>query len=169
MSMFSQAVRNLVLLIARLGLGGVLILHGWRRWRELGVESQITYLEQFKTPYANFAAWGSIALELLGGILLVVGVLTPFVAAAVVAEQVLIICWTNYFNGWQLLNPDGTAHHGYEYNLILGVLALVFVAYGAGGISIDRIFRRKKPADGEDDLASSSSSGTSSSRGSSSI
>ena len=152
MATFLQVIRDLGLLIARLGLGGILILHGWTRWQGpgQGVQRQVDYLRQFGTPYPEVAAWGAIVLELVGGIFLVVGALTPLIALAVLVQQVLVIAYTNWYKGPDLLNTDGTYNGGYEYNVALGLLALLLLVFGAGRISIDRLFRRGK-SDAEDD------------------
>ena len=149
MKRFLQVLRDLALLIGRVGLGGILIAHGWRRWQVQGIQQQVDYVSQFGTPYPQVAAWGAILLELVGGIFLVVGALTPLVALAVVAQQVLTICYTNWFKGPYLLNAQGGYVGGYEFNVSLGLLALIFVVFGAGRASIDRLFRRT-PGDVDD-------------------
>jgi putative oxidoreductase len=149
MAQFLQVLRDLVLFITRIGLGGILIAHGWRRWQQQGIQQQIDYVSQFGTPYPSVVAWGAILLELVGGIFLIVGALTPLVALAVLAEQVLIICYTSWYKGPYLLNAQGTYHGGYEYNVALGLLALVFLVFGAGRASIDRLFRRA-PAEADE-------------------
>jgi putative oxidoreductase len=150
MSGFLRVLRDLALLLSRIGLGGILIMHGWRRWQEQGINSQVAYLQQFGTPFPTYAAWGATILELVGGLFLIVGALTPLVAAAVVAEQVLIIAYTNWYKGLALTNLEGQWTGGYEYNIILGLLALLLTVYGSGRIGVDRLFRRNKPDD--DDL-----------------
>lgn len=149
MAQFLQVLRDLVLFITRLGLGGILIAHGWRRWQQQGIQQQIDYVSQFGTPYPSVVAYGAILLELVGGIFLIVGALTPLVALAVLAEQVLIICYTSWRKGPYLLNAQGTYNGGYEYNVALGLLALVFLVFGAGRASIDRLFRRA-PAEADE-------------------
>jgi putative oxidoreductase len=150
-SSFLNFLQNFGLLIARLGLGGILLLHGWMRWNA-GVQRQIDYLTQFRTPYAEVAAWGAIIFELIGGVLLIVGALTRLVGLGVLIEQILIICYTNWYK-WPptLLNTDGTYKGGYEYNVALGLLGLLLFVMGGGAVSIDRLFRRKKPAEDEAD------------------
>lgn len=148
MGKFVQILRDLVLLIARVGLGGILIAHGWRRWQVQGVQAQADYVTQFGTPYPTVVAWGAIILELVGGVFLIVGALTPLVAAAIVAEQVLTICYTNWYKKPYLLDAQGTYVGGYEYNVALALLALVFVVFGAGRAAVDRLFRRT-PADND--------------------
>ncbi|GAB3748907.1 DoxX family protein [Microlunatus parietis] len=141
-----QVLRDIVLLITRIGLGAILIVHGWRRWQVVGPQSQIDYLAQFSTPYPQVVVWGTIILELVGGLFLIVGALTPLVAAAVLAQQVLIICYTNWY-GYQFLAanvPEFSVSERMMNNLTLGLLALIFLVFGAGRASIDRLFRREK-------------------------
>jgi putative oxidoreductase len=152
MASFIRFMQNLGLLLARLGLGGILLLHGWMRWND-GVQKQIDYLTQFRTPYAEVAAWGSIIFELVGGGLLIVGALTRLVGLGVLIEQILIIAYTNWYK-WPptLLNADGTYKGGYEYNVAIGLLGLLLFVMGGGAVAVDRLFRRKKPtADEEED------------------
>jgi putative oxidoreductase len=148
-----QVLRDLALLIARLGLGGILILHGWIRWQGpgQGVQKQIDYLAQFGVPYPTVAAWGAITVEIVGGLFLAIGALTPVVALAVLIEQILIIAYTNWYKGPDLLTSGGTYAGGYEYNVALGLLALLLMLFGAGRISVDQLFRRPKSETGRDD------------------
>lgn len=152
MAGFLRFLRSVVLLLARIGLGAVLIMHGWRRWQDQGIESQVRYLEQFATPYAEYVAWGGTILELVGGVFLIVGALTPLVAAAIVVEQGLIIAYTSWYKGLYLTDLQGEYAGGWEYNVILGLLALVLVVFGAGGAAVDRLFRRDRDdVDAEED------------------
>jgi putative oxidoreductase len=88
---------------------------------------------------------GAIVLELVGGIFLVVGALTPVVAITVLVKQILIIAYTNWYKGPDLVNGDGTYAGGYECNVTLALLALLLAVFGAGRISVDGLFRRRKP------------------------
>lgn len=161
MARFLQVVRDLALLLARIGFGGILIAHGYRRWQVQGIDTQIAYLRQFATPFPEYAAWGGALLELIGGVFLIVGALTPLVAAAVLVEQILIVAWTSWYKGLYLTSADPRSpawQGGWEYNVVLGLLALLFLVYGAGRIAVDRLFRRRhrsapvddpRPDDGE--------------------
>ena len=153
MAGFLSFLKSFGLLIARLGLGGILLLHGWIRWNG-GVQKQIDYLTQFRTPYAEVAAWGAIIFELVGGVLLIVGALTRLVGLGVLIEQILIIAYTNWYK-WPptLLNADGTYRGGYEYNVAIGLLGLLLFVMGGGAVSIDRLFRRSKPTEEDDEDA----------------
>lgn len=150
MSNFLKVLRDITLLLARVALGGVLIAHAWRRWQlDGGVDAQIAYLTSFGVPWPNYVTWGTIIGEGAAGIMLIVGLLTPLAAAGVVGEQVLIISWVTWRNGIYL------SDRGWEYQVILGVLALIFVVHGAGRASIDSVFRRsgRNGADVDDSMA----------------
>ena len=153
MTSFLNVVRDLALLLARVGLGVAMVIDGWNRWQApgQGVQQQIEFLGQFGTPYANIAAWANIALELIGGIFLIAGFLTPLVAAAVIVQQVLMIAYTNWFRGWDLLTAEGVYNGGYEYNVLIALFALLLMVFGAGRISIDRIFHRPKSTTGDEE------------------
>lgn len=154
MSRFVSFWRSVALLVARLGLGGILLLHGALRYRS-GIASQTAYLTQFSTPYPKIAAYGATTFEIVGGIFLILGALTPLVGLGVLVQQVLTVVWTSYYKGPQLLNADGTYNGGFEYSVALGLLGLLFLVFGGGVVSIDRVFRRKKqPAEVDEPEAS---------------
>lgn len=142
MQAFLRAVRDIALLIARVGLGLVLLFRGWRRWTaDGGMQTHVDYLRQFGTPQPDLLAWGATLLEIIGGLFLIFGLLTPLIAAAVIAQQALIISYTRWFKGpWQ-------ENGGYEYNVIQACLALIFLTFGAGRLAIDQLFKRSKDAD----------------------
>lgn len=139
MSGFLKVLRDLALLIARIGFGAVLVFRGWRRWTsEGGMASQVDYLAQFQTPMPEVMAWGGTLLEIIGGLFLIFGLLTPVVALAVVVQQGMVIAWTKWFRGPWLENG------GYEYNVIQAALALLLAVFGAGRLAIDQLFKRSR-------------------------
>jgi len=72
-------------------------------------------------------------MEAIGGVLLVLGIRTRAVAAALV--PVLIgAAWAHAGNGWVFSNPNG----GWEYPLYLTVLAAAQVLLGDGAFALSR-------------------------------
>jgi putative oxidoreductase len=161
MTRFVSFWRSFALLVARLGLGGILLLHGAHRY-QAGIPSQITYLAQFSTPYPKIAAYGATTFEVVGGIFLILGALTPLVGLGVLIQQVLTIVWTSYYKGPDLLSPDGSYNGGFEYSVALGLLGLLFFVLGGGVVSLDRVFRRKKTVDEVDEPADTTDTTTAS-------
>jgi putative oxidoreductase len=95
-------------------------------------------------PYANDLVWGAVALELGGGILLIVGFLTRLVAAAyffyVLALAVIFHAY------WTM---TGAAAHTqqsdfFQHLAIMGGMIYV-VAFGAGPYSIDALIWHRQP------------------------
>src|SRR5262245_29433960 len=74
------------------------------------------------------------AAELGGGLLLALGFLTPFAAAAVIAVMTAAIITVHAPNG-----PWNT-NKGYEYNLVLATVAVALAGVGPGAWSLDSAF-----------------------------
>lgn len=69
-------VRDIGLLLARVLLGAVLIVHGGQKLFVNGVDGTGAFFESVGVPAAQAAAAFAGAVELVGGILLVLGLLT---------------------------------------------------------------------------------------------
>jgi putative oxidoreductase len=76
-------------------------------------------------------AYAVFAAEAVGGLLLVLGVQTRWVALAL-APILLGATWAHWDNGWMFGYPDG----GWEYPLYLTVLALVQAMLGDGAFAL---------------------------------
>lgn len=151
----SNVLQSLGLLIARVGAGGILLLHGITHWA--GANQGVAVMrDRYATagaPFADAAAWATIVFELVGGLFLIVGALTRFVGVGMVVLSVLTISYFSYYRGPDLLRADGTYNGGYEYDIALGLLGLLFFVFGAGAVSVDQLFKRNKPAEDEADDA----------------
>lgn len=153
MNAFTRVLHDITLLLIRIGLGGLMFWHGFTRWLLTpdGVTKYVDYLGQFAVPYPIYASWGVTILGLRRRHLLDPRRLTRIVALLALVQQALSISYTNYWRGPNLLDQAGTYVGGWEYNVTLGLLALVLVAFGPGRAAIDRLFRRPKDAEAEDD------------------
>ncbi|WP_045880356.1 DoxX family protein [Pseudofrankia sp. DC12] len=87
-------------------------------------------------PPGNLFAGLAGASELLGGLGLAAGLLTPLSAAAVVGVMINAMVVTASNGLW------GT-NGGIEYPLTIAVVALTVAAIGAGRLALDRLFRRR--------------------------
>lgn len=125
---------NLALLGLRLILGGVMLAHGVNhiigggkiagtgRWfASLGMKPGIVH------------AWLASVTEIVGGILLVLGLLTPLGCAAVIGVMVVALVTNHAKNGFFIFRPG----EGYEYVLTLTVVAFCLAMLGAGDWSLD--------------------------------
>jgi putative oxidoreductase len=131
-----SAAVDLALLLLRGAVGGVFLAHGINhivgggriagtaRWFEgLGMRPGIVH------------AWLASVTEVVAGVLLVVGFLTPLAGAAVVG--IMVVAWvTNHLgNGFFIFRPG----EGWEYVMVLTVCGVVVATLGAGGWSLDAV------------------------------
>lgn len=73
-------------------------------------------------------AYVTFAAELMGGVLLILGVQTRWVALALSPILIGAIVWVHAKNGWMFADPNG----GWEYPLYLFVLCIAQALLGDG-------------------------------------
>ncbi len=136
MKSFVHGLQDGALLFVRLAVGLLLLAHGWHRFHTLGMDVVISQLRAAQVPHPELCAWGATSLELVGGLFLVFGLLTPLVGLGMVVQNVLTIVWLKSGQGYRV--TEG----GWELNVMLGALGLIFLTFGAGKIGLDQLFRR---------------------------
>ena len=125
-------------LVMRLVLGAAMIYHGYDKVIPAGgfhggntfsaLERHSHYVASLGLPY--WLGIVSALTEFIGGILLVLGLLTRFAAFLVAVNMLVALVMVN-------------RHHGYsgsEYSLALFALAVMLFFYGAGAVALDRKF-----------------------------
>jgi putative oxidoreductase len=90
-------------------------------------------------PGGFFAVLGGL-IEFGGGIAVALGLLSRLAALALFGDQVMAMITVTWANG---LSNSLTSSSGYQFNLVLAVLALVIVALGAGRMSLDNVLGRR--------------------------
>lgn len=125
------ALQDAGLLLARAGLGGVLIAHGRQKLDDQGLEATAAGFDAMGIPFAEGAAHYATWVELIGGGLLVLGLLTPLVGLLVAADMAGAFWYVHRGNG--VFAGDG----GWELVAMIGLLAVTLAALGAGRLSID--------------------------------
>ncbi|HEX5098838.1 MAG TPA: DoxX family protein [Polyangiaceae bacterium] len=122
---------TLALTLLRVGVGCLLIAHGWMKLVDI---PQITSaFAALDVPNPRLAVYLAILAEFFGGIGLVLGALTPLAALGPVLSMGCAIYFAHRHNG------PFAEHGGWEYPLTLLLVALFFVAHGAGPISVDAL------------------------------
>lgn len=140
-----SSVDHLGLLALRIGVGVTMAWHGWQKV-DGGVSNFAGFVETLGIPLPTFTAYLVTGLELIGGLALVIGVLTRVVGALIAVEMALTGFWVK---GSKLDAPFiGTEGTGIELDFVLmaGALALVFL--GAGRLSVDRAAGLEEPNEG---------------------
>lgn len=125
------------LLLLRVTVGVVFFAHGWNHvfggGRIAGTARWFAGLGM-RPPLVH--AWLASLTELVAGALLVLGLLTPLAAAAVVG--VMLVAWiTNHrTNGFFIFRPG----EGYEYVMTLTACGVALAGLGSGALSLDAAF-----------------------------
>jgi putative oxidoreductase len=128
-------------LALRLGLGTMFIAHALLKYFVFTLPGTAQFFGSLGLPpelgYFTFAA------ELVGGVLLLLGVYARYVALALV--PVLVgATWAHLGNGWLFSAPNG----GWEYPAFLTIAAIVQFLVGDGAYALRRstIARTARPA-----------------------
>jgi putative oxidoreductase len=124
------------LLILRLVVGLGLAAHGAQKlfgwFGGYGIVGTGQFLEQLGFRPGRLRASQAGIAELVGGLFLAAGFLTPAAAAAIVAVMLVAAVSVHVTKGF--FAQSG----GYEYTLVLGAAALALAFTGPGAISIDQ-------------------------------
>ncbi len=126
---------DLALLILRLAVGLTFAAHGAQKafgwWGGPGPANWLRAVHAMGFhPPALFAA-ASIEVELVAGVALALGFLTPVAAAVVVGQAVVIIVQVHLPHGF--FSKQG----GMEFPLVLGAAAMAVGLMSAGSVSVD--------------------------------
>jgi len=82
-------------------------------------------------------AYFIVALELVGGVCLIVGLFTRFFAAALAIEMLIALLFVHLAKGYAV------GAGGYEYVLLIGAVCFAIAIRGGGRYSIDRFIGKE--------------------------
>lgn len=122
---------DIVLLLARIALGIILIAHGWQKFNEWTLAGTAASFGDMGVPAPGVTSAFAAIAELVGGVLLLVGLLTPVVALLNVLVQLGAFALVHVQAGVFVDNG------GYELVLALAAGLLLIAVRGAGKFSID--------------------------------
>ena len=128
--------------ILRLAVGAIFFAHGAQKlfgvWGGGGPAGTAQFFSQIGLSPAYPLALLVGVVELIGGLMLVIGAYT-FVTALALAINIGVAAWkahlpSGFFINWGMTPGLG---HGYEFHLVLAASLLALMLTGAGAFSID--------------------------------
>ena len=132
---FYAWVRELSWPLIRLTVGGTLLVHGIGKLMGAGVAAfAANSLARRGIEPALPLAYVVFFLETVGAVLIMVGLFTRPIAAAIAIEFILITFVAHWPNGYGWSNPRG----GWEYPLLWGLIFFAISLRGGGPYSLDR-------------------------------
>ena len=114
----------------RLLLAAIFLLSGWSKLSDPG--ATIGYMQSVGLPFANLGVAIAIAVELVGGALLVIGYRTKLAAAALALFTVVTAVFFH-----SALGDQNQFIHFFKNIAITGGLLQV-IAFGSGRLSLER-------------------------------
>lgn len=120
-------------LIIRVLVGITFAAHGWFKFFKGGkIAGTARWFDSMgMRPNGKVHAYLAATTELVGGILLALGFLTPLACAAIVGQMLVAAYTANRDAGFW------SANKGWEYNFVLMVVAVGVATIGPGRLSVD--------------------------------
>ncbi|MEG3616602.1 DoxX family protein [Isoptericola haloaureus] len=137
------SVRDALVLVARVAFGAVFVAHGWQKLFTYGIDGTAASFEQMGVPAAGAAAWFAALVELLGGAALVLGAAVPVAGVLLILD--MLGAFVLVHAGAGIFVDQG----GYELVLALAAGTLLFVATGAGRLSVDHALAGRRARVGQ--------------------
>jgi len=127
-------------LFMRIGVGVVFAWHGWLKF-DGGVGNFAGFLGTLNVPAPEVVAWLTVIAEGVGGLLLIVGLLTRYVSLSLIAVMIGAILTVKVDVGFIVQNGAGAE---LDVALLAGLFGLLFI--GAGRLALDAVIGRKSAA-----------------------
>jgi putative oxidoreductase len=123
--------------LLRLIVGVTFAAHGAQKLVSFGFAGTAGFLGSLGVPMANVMAPVLIATELVGGLLLVLGLLTRYVSIPLIFTMAVAIASVHLQHGF-------FAPQGYEFPLLLGVGTLTLALQGSGAFALDNLIGKRR-------------------------
>jgi putative oxidoreductase len=132
--MSDQSSVDLALLIFRCGIGSVMLAHGINHVIGGGkIGGTASWFKSMGMRRSLMQAWMASLTEVGAGLLLIVGLLTPFGGAGVVGVMAVAWAINHRGNGFFIFRPG----EGWEYVMVLLLSGVTLGAVGPGKWSLD--------------------------------
>jgi putative oxidoreductase len=134
----TRTARDVVLLVARIGLGVLMIGHAKVEYDVGGSLAGVGQLfTQAGVPLGAVAGPANVLFELVGGIAMIVGAAVPLVG---------VLMALNMAGAWLFVHTSGLYamdRNGPELVIAIGLLSLVLAATGSGRFGLDHLVVRR--------------------------
>ncbi|MFD4369359.1 DoxX family protein [Rhodococcus sp. NPDC058521] len=136
----AQVARDAILLIARIGLGVLMIAHAKLEYDFAGgsITEAGTLFEQSSVPLASITGPANVLFEFIGGAAMILGL---------AVRPVGVLMAANMAGAWLFVHSNdlyAMDHNGPELVIALGLLSLTLAATGSGRAGIDHLITQRR-------------------------
>ncbi|MCW8838307.1 MAG: DoxX family protein [Thiovulaceae bacterium] len=131
-SSYGAYLKDVALLLARLTLAYGFYTPAMNKWSDIDSVA-IWFGESLGIPFPTLNAYMAASTELMGVILLTLGLFTRLISIPLMVVMVVAITTVHLGNGFS------AGDNGFEIPLYYFLFLLIFVANGGGKFSLDRI------------------------------
>ena len=125
-------------LVLRIGLGSMFIAHAFLKIFVFTPAGTVGFFASLGIP--GWLAYPTIAVELIGGAMLILGVKARWVSIALIPVLIGTISLVHGSKGWLFTNEGG----GWEYPMFLIVALIAQSLLGNGAFSLQSIFSKNR-------------------------
>lgn len=126
------------LVILRIAVGVIFVIHGYSKFFKVppvgGAANLAKFLGMMGIPAPLFLAWVVAIVEFPGGIALILGLFTRWIALLMAIDMVVAIWKAKMARGVKFWAQDTT---GWEFDFLILAAALALMLLGAGSVSLD--------------------------------
>ena len=135
-SRLSEYGKSLALLFARLTIAYGFYEPAMMKWKDIG--SVAEWFGSMGIPFPTLNAYMAASTEVLGVVLLTLGLLTRAISIPLIVIMIVAIVTVHLPNGFSAGN------NGFEIPFYYMLFLLTFVSHGAGKFSLDRLIFGEK-------------------------
>ena len=127
------------LTLLRVFLGILFTYHGFLRlFVPSNLAGSAVYFAKVGIPFASASSFLFGVVELVGGLLILIGLFARWSAFVLMLEMIFIFFWVHLKNGFLL------SANGYEFVLVLTAALLFVLVNGAGHLSLGKMIHKIK-------------------------
>lgn len=132
----SEYLQSLCLLCARLVVAYGFYEPAMNKWSD--IKSVASWFGTLGIPFPTINAYMAATTEIVGVVLLTLGLFTRAISLPMIVIMIVAITTVHLPNGFS------AGENGFEIPLYYMIFLLIFVSFGAGKISLDRLFLGEK-------------------------
>ena len=128
------------LTVLRIVTGIVFLMHGWQKLAMMGIAGFAGFLGQLGIPGAELAAVVVTAIEVIGGLALILGIATRWVAIPLAFDMLVALVTVHLAAGFFV------SEGGYELVLLLLAASVALILGRSGTLALENVVRGRRAA-----------------------